>query len=687
MAGFRLLDSQRRALEALCRRIIPAAYEGDAPRIDVASAVERRLADGDPFVARQIATLLVVFDHPAAALLLSGRPTRFSSLGGNAADAVLNAWETSRVPLKRTIFQAFRRLILSTYYGQPDAIRALGARDPLHAREPALAWEGPAAGDSRDDEPIARASSTWRAEPLARRPIPRGVTPGSALRDGTVVRAGICVIGTGAGGAVAAARLAEAGHEVVLLEEGAWWDPADFSENEAEMTPRLYAESATRASADLAVSILQGRAVGGSALVNWLIMLRTPDWVLDEWTREHGAEGMSSDALRGVFEEIEGETHARCVPDDAHSPINRALLDGASALGWRARGAKVNARGCVRAGTCGLGCRYDAKQGPTTVYLPRALAANARLITDIRADRIEIAERGGKTPLKRIHATVLDRATGAPMRRAIVEAPLVVLAAGAVGTPAILKRSKLGNATVGKFLRLHPTSAVIGRYDREMYQGAGLPLTTICDEFQRGDDGYGFWVETPPLYPAIASAVLPGFGSEHREQMTRFAQLGAMIVLVRDGSEKTRSNGDVRVSPSGRPIIRYRLGDSDRRTMRNGIAATARIQLAAGATEVRTLHARGPVVRSERDIASLDGLADGPNQLALLSAHVNGTCRFGADAASSVCTPDGQVRGAPGVYVMDGSVLPTALGVNPQETIMTVATVLARRLAERRSPG
>jgi choline dehydrogenase-like flavoprotein len=165
--------------------------------------------------------------------------------------------------------------------------------------------------------------------------------------------------------------------------------------------------------------------------------------------------------------------------------------------------------------------------------------------------------------------------------------------------------------------------------------------------------------------------------------MTRFRQLGAMIVLVRDGADRAESNGDVRIDRHGRPVIRYRLGDRDRRAMLRGVTETARLQLAAGAREVRTLHADGPVLRSAADLARLAGLRSGPNELALLSAHVNGTCRLGGDPRTSTCSPDGAVRGAAGVYVLDGSVLPTALGVNPQETIMAVATVLARRLHER----
>lgn len=691
MPDFRLSAGQRRALDALCRRIAPAAYDETADgAVDLAAAVEERLAAGDPILARQLATLLTAFDSPLAGLLSTGRPGRFSARDAAAQDAVLRAWESSAVGPQRTVFQAFRRLVLSTYYARPEGVAGIGDRGPLHRRVPQLAWEGPLPGVPADAEPVLRTRAPWDPRAHAPDPAPRlpdGVTAGAALPGDTVLRAGVCVVGTGAGGAVVAARLAEAGHDVVLLEEGAWWHPGDFTEREAEMTPRLYADAATRATADLSVSILQGRAAGGGTTVNWLIMLPTPDWVLDEWTREHGAEGMRPHEMAPLFAQVEAETHTRCVPDDAHSPNNRALLDGARRLGWSARAARINARGCVRAGTCGLGCRYDARQGAQAVYLPRALRAGARLYTDVRVERVEVVERGGPAPRKRVHATVLDRDTHAPRGRVTVEAPIVVLAGGAVGTPAILLRSGLGGPAVGRWLRLHPTTALLGMYDHEMYGAAGIPMSTVCDQFHRGDDGYGFWIECPPLYPAIASVALPGFGDAHRARMRDFPRLGAMIVLVRDGADTTRSNGAVRVDRRGRPIIDYRLGDADTRTMRRGLAATARLHLAAGAREVTALHTRGHRVRTEADLSLFDALPCGPNQLTVLSAHVNGSCRLGTDPRRSACTPDGQVRGTPGLYVADGSVLPTAPGVNPQETIMAVATLLAGRIARRHPAG
>ena len=680
-----LTPARYQTLDALCRRIVPAAYMSGQPQLDLPGLVAARLADGDPALLGDVELLLSAFDHPLTALILTGRPRRFSERLPDEQDRWLLEWSTHRVPLCRTAYQAFRRLILSTFYATPAAHPAIGYRGPLHLRDVSVAWEGALVGTPSDAEPIARMPV---ADPAShRRIVPpprltRGVTEGSAVRADAALTADVCVVGTGAGGAVVAARLAEAGYDVVVLEEGGYWAPSDFTEDEGEMVPRLYADRGARATDDLAISLLQGRCVGGGTTVNWMIMLRTRDWVLEEWATHHGTEGMRPADLAPVFDLIEADSHARLLPVEGHAPGNRAILDGAGRLGWSATAAKINAKDCVRAGFCGIGCRYGAKQGTLATYIPRALAADARLYSDVRVDRVEEIERGGIAPLKRVHAAVIDRTTHVARHRVTVTAPIVVLAAGAVGTPTIFQRSGLGGG-VGRYLRLHPTSAVIGVYDREMYGTAGVPQSALADEFLRGEDGYGFWIECPSLLPGLASVAVPGFGASHREMMTRFPNLGSFIVLARDGADRGRSNGDVRIDRRGRVRIRYELAERDARTLRNGVAAAARLHLAAGAAEALTIHEPGIIVRNERDIAAIHSAPTGPNRLSVFSAHVNGTCRIGTDPRTSGVDPSFQRHGTAGLYVADGSVLPTAPGVNPQETIMALATIVARRIIAR----
>jgi choline dehydrogenase-like flavoprotein len=556
----------------------------------------------------------------------------------------------------------------------------------MHQRVPRVPWEGPLPGEPRDDEPVARGMMVLPTR-LSPTPVPRGVVPATALHADVQRTADVVVIGTGAGGAVTAARLAEAGFDVVMLESGAYRTGADFDEREAELTEQLYADGALRTTDDASVALVQGDTVGGSTTVNWMIMLRTPDFVLEQWAAEHGVYGMLPHDMRAVFERVEREVHATAVPEDAHSANNRIVLDGARSLGWKVSTANINAAHCVRCGFCGVGCRHNAKQSTLVTFVPRALAAGATLYADAHVNRIEVRERdtgSGTPPLKRVHATVRDAHSGQPARTLTIDAPIVVVAGGAIGTPALLQRSGLGGGGVGHWLRLHPTTAVWGRYDREIVTSTGIPLTTMCDEHLRWrGTNYGFWIETPPMHPSFTAAAMPGFGAPHSALMSSFNQLGVLIGLTRDGAERTRSSGRVRVNRRGETSITYALTPEDQRRVRASLSATAQLHFAAGAREVGTMHTQPLVVRSAAEVGRLEEGPVGPNHIGLFSAHVNGTCRMGTNPATSGATPEGERHGVRGLYISDGSLLPTALGVNPQETIMSIATVLAERMVAR----
>jgi len=676
---------QRITLTAVVARLLDGAPLLDARLAAVVTEVERRATRLAPHQQQELRQVLDLLDRRLVALASIGRPVPFAMAGEAAQTRWLSTWAASPVPALRSAFQAFRRLALGVHYSDPGVTAAIGHAGPLHPRDPEVPWEGPLADDSTasPDGPVAIGATDLRRT-LAPAAPPAGVVRGADLPGDLHRTADVVVIGTGAGGAVAAERLARAGFEVVLLEDGALHQAADFTEQEATLAEQLYADGAMRATDDLAVQMLQGRAVGGSTTINWMIMLRTPDFVLDEWQRAHGLSGFDAATLAPVFDRVEREVHARPVSDDAHSPNNRVILDGARALGWSARSAVINAKGCVRSGFCGIGCRYDAKQGTLLTYVPRALAAGATLHADARADRIEVLERDsghGTAPRKRVHATVRH---GARTQTLTIDAPLVVVAAGAVGSPVLLQRSGLGGGAVGQYLRLHPTTATIGVFDREIVGSAGIPLSTMCDEHLQWDGtDYGFWLECPPFLPSLGAVAAPGFGRAHAARMTQFRHLSSVIALTRDGAETRTSSGRVQVARDGRVSIRYALTAPDAARVRASIEAAARLQLAAGAREVHTLHTTPIVVRRESELAQLRQLSVGANRVGLFSAHVNGTCRMGGDARTAVTSPEGERYGARGVYVCDGALLPTAPGVNPQETIMALATLVSERLAAR----
>jgi choline dehydrogenase-like flavoprotein len=693
-----LSSSHRAVLEAVARRVVPHAYDGTSTGVDVVARIEARLATAPAQRVLDLELALTILGSRAAGLLLSGMTAPFPRLSAERQDALLRRWSTSPLTVARTVYQGVRRLVLAVYYTTPESFDETGYLGPLHLREPVYPWEGPLAHDAAPnaDEPIARGGVVSSAPPNVAAGVPPGASPVRAPSTGaTRTTADVIVIGSGAGGAVAAARLAELGRDVLLIEEGSFVSPDELTEHEGDMTARLYAESGMRATDDLSFVLLQGAAVGGGTLVNWMITFRAPDFVLDEWGDRFGITGFSPTEMAPVFDRIEREIHAVPVPDDAHSPANRILLDGARRLGWRAGTGRINARGCVRAGFCGQGCRYGAKQSVDRVYVPRALAAGARLFPDARVERIDVIERDGgastvarglrrsPAPLKRVHVTLLDRLTRLPRGTLVAEAPVVMLAAGAVGTPAILQRSGFGGGGVGRFLRLHPTTAVAGEWHDDVYAAAGIPQSAVCDEFIRRDDhGYGFWIECAPNHPGLGAVAAPGFGAEHRDVMRRFRRTTNLISLVRDGSDLEQSNGSVSVSRRGRVRIGYRVGARDRANVVAGVQAAARILLAVGVTGVRTLHASGGELRDERDVTALAQRAWGPHDLTMFSAHVNGTCRLGTDPRISGVTSAGERHGVRGLFVADGSLLPTGLGVNPQATIMAIATVVAERAAE-----
>lgn len=489
--------------------------------------------------------------------------------------------------------------------------------------------------------------------------------------------ADVCVIGSGCGGGATAKILAESGRNVVVIEEGGYFTAKDFEATEETSYQNLYQQRGAQATDDLAVTVLQGRCVGGSSTVNWCTTLRTPGFVLDTWARQFGVKNASMDDLTPYFERIERYLNVRSEPDDRHSPNNRILLDGGRALGYRTRANGRNVKDCVQAGACGLGCPFDAKRDVRLTYVPDAVAAGARLYSDCRAENIAV-----HGPRKRVTGNVLDRETRVPRFSFTVDAPVIVVAGSAIQSPVLLLKSGLANSSgqVGRNLTFHLTSAVMGLYDRIIYGAGGIPQSVMCEEFlNKNGDGSGFWIEAVPIYPALAALALPGFGSVHREMMREFPHIGATIVLVKESD----SEGTVTVNNHGRPVISYTLGPADRGYLKQALKEAARIHFAAGARKVMTLHARSTEIASAGDIDRvLDAAAWGLNELSLYSAHPLGTCRMGEDATRCVVDSHCQTHDVKGLFVIDGSVAPTSLGVNPQLTILAIAEKNAEWIAD-----
>ncbi|MEA2132917.1 MAG: hypothetical protein QOC68_826 [Solirubrobacteraceae bacterium] len=560
----------------------------------------------------------------------------------------------SRVPMVPQLLDALRTSAAAAYYGDEGVMRGLGydaGERVRRGREVRAAAEAPAASA------LATAPS-----PLAPLAPAGGIVDGSRITGERVVRADVCVIGSGAGGAVVAKELAEAGMRVVLLEEGEHITADAFTARPRDMLPRLYRDAAQHATLGRPPILLPlGRAVGGTTLVNSGTCFRTPDAVLERWRREFGLHDLTPEALAPHFERVERELNVQPVPPELAGANARIARRGAERLGWSGDFIHRNVRGCVGSGVCAYGCPANAKQHVGVTYVPKAHAAGATTYAGVRARRIE--RRGHR-------ATGVDASTSGGGRLR-VHADTVVVAAGAIHTPALLARNGLGGESgqLGRNLSLHPATAVWAVMDEVVDMARGVPQSYFIDEF--ASDGIMLeGIAGPPDYVAMG---LPAAGERHRELMDGYRSLAQFGLMVRDDSR-----GRVH-SLGGHPVVRYDISAADTARVKRGLEHLAELFWAAGAHTVLL-----PIARLQElhdgDSAPLHELDLRPEDLKLLAFHPLGSARMDARPSHGVLDGDGRVHGTEGVYVCDGSAIPSSLGVNPQITIMTLATRLAAHL-------
>ncbi len=521
---------------------------------------------------------------------------------------------------------------------------------------------------------------------MADKPIP-GLMRGREIRSNLALSADVCIVGSGPGGAVAAARLAAAGARVILLEEGSFYARrSDFHMQEAEAYPALYQDHGNRATDDLSITILQGRGVGGGTLVNWTTCFRTPETTLAHWRERFGLADFTQERFGPHWDDVEKRLNVKTVDPSEVNENNAVLLEGARALGIQADLLKRNVQQCFHTGYCGMGCPTNAKRGMSLTYLPDAAALGARVYADCRAVRLVPDAR--KERIVHVEAEVLDPETDRPSGpRLRVAAERFVVAGGAINSPALLLRSALPDphGRVGKRTFLHPVVATVAAFDRRIDPFYGAPQSVASHAFAQRGERIGFFLEVPPLHPVLASLSLPGFGAAHRDGMKQLAKTNALIGLLVDGFHPDEEGGTVSLRSGDRLSIRYPLGESHREAMNEAMRVMARIQLAAGAREVRTLH-RDPVrIAGERDLSVLESRPFGPNLLAVFTAHQMGGCAAGADP--KVAVVDGNLRHhhLANLWVLDGSVFPTSLGVNPQLSILGIVSAQAARMAAART--
>jgi choline dehydrogenase-like flavoprotein len=475
------------------------------------------------------------------------------------------------------------------------------------------------------------------------------------------LRADAVVIGTGAGGGPVAASLAARGMRVVVLEAGPHLRTDDFTGDAGAMTARLYRTGLARASG---LALYAGECVGGSTVINDALCFRPPSEILAAWRDAHGLTGLTDGAMTPFVEQAWRDVHAEPT-DQAHTSRNAEhLAAGARRLGWSGCATPRNVIGCANLGLCNFGCPSGAKQSTLLTSVPRALAAGARLEAGVRAGRVVI-EQGR---VRGVEASRVDAATRRPTATLRVEAPLVCVAAGVLGTPVLLQRS---GVPAGAGVQVHSSVHVSARFATPVHGYYGPTMGYAVDELADvgGRRGPGVMIESVSAHPLTAAPTLPGFGAEHEARMRQLSHLARALVVIRD-----RTRGKVGADGS----IDYALGADDLGRLRAGMAAAARAYLAAGAVEVYVpVNASSPL-RTDADCTRVATAPLRPSDLALLYAvHLFGGACMAARPEEGACDERGACFGVRGLYVVDAASLPSNTGVNPQITIMANALRIA----------
>lgn len=494
------------------------------------------------------------------------------------------------------------------------------------------------------------------------------VERGADITGERIVRADACVIGTGAGGAAVAKELAEGGMKVVMLEEGERHTTDDFTARPREMTARLYRDAGMTATVGNAPIIMPlGRGVGGTTTINSGTCFRTPSQVLEMWRDRFGLEQLTPTELDPYFRRVERVVNVAQVPPGLAGRNAEVVKRGADALGWSGDYIYRNVRGCVGSGVCAFGCPTSAKQSANMSYVPLAWNAGATTYTGTRATKIELA----KNRARAVNATT----SGGGRVRVVTD--IVVVACGAIHTPLFLRRNGLGgdSGQLGNNLAIHPATGVRALFDEEIDMARGVPQSFYIDEF--ADERIMFeGAAGPPDYLAMS---MPFSRERHRDLMLRYRHFSQFGVMVSD-----LSRGRVR-ERFGRPEISYDVNRDDVAAFKRGIELLCELYWAAGA---RVVYPPVDSVGELRDgeMQPLRDLELKARNMVLMAFHPLGTARADARPAHGVVDAGLKLHDAGGVYVADGSVVPSSLGVNPQITIMALASRLAYGLLGKPAP-
>ncbi|KAG0031545.1 hypothetical protein BGZ81_001020 [Podila clonocystis] len=614
----------------------------------VADIVVEKLLSLPPEKIEELGMVFKVLSSKVGTLALGGTYAEFASLSREQRTKIVTAWHHSMITKIRIFARALLSLSAIAFYTQPNEI--------IHK---AIGYPGPDP-EMHSDRFTAKAFPQYDFIQVP----PQGLE----------LTYDVVIVGSGAGGGVMAAELSKAGKRVLVIEKGHHYHQSELSLVQTEAFNNLYESRAALSSADGAITVLAGSTWGGGTTVNWCASLQLPYYVREEWAKG-GLPHFTSPAYQQSIDAI----IARLGISDQyleHNTPNRLLLEGCHKLGYPTKNIPQNtAHQKHSCGWCGFGCRYGEKQGTMMTFLQDAKDNGAHFMQDTFIERVLINK--GKA------IGVVGHQNG---HKVVVKASKVVVSAGSIHSPALLKRSGLKNKHIGQHLFLHPVVYGFGKFDERIdtYQGSIMTALTTVAENTDGN-GYGSKIEVPSHHPGLNAAFWKWkSAADHKRGMLELNHIMPLIVLSRD-----RDGGSVELGPDGLPRMNYVLSKHDVLSLEDGLERSLNILVAAGANAVWTTQIDVDSFKVNKELgvsdpafkawlAKVKRASIKAGSMTVGSAHQMGTCRMGSSPKSGAIKPTGETWEVKDLYVSDASAFPTASGVNPMLTTYSMSHSIAQ---------